>query len=191
MAGVAGPMLTSRRAAGARFLVGLAVGGAAGGVALAVPAYLVGTALSAVLDERIRLWVFVLVGVALAAADLANRTPHVWRQVPQQFVHTLPPGTLGLVWGFDLGLLFTTQKVASLIWIALAGVVLVEPSLVWVVLIGVAVLASLTVIVGSVQERTATWLMMMGRRKVTVFRRASGLTIAVLVIVAATQAWQG
>jgi len=29
------------------------------------------------------------------------------------------PGKLGVVWGFDLGLLFTTQKVVSLIWVAI------------------------------------------------------------------------
>lgn len=191
MAGVAGPMLLDRRAAGRRFLVGLAVGGAAGGTVLAVVAYLVASLLSAGLAEQVRLWIFAVVCVVLAAADLANRTPHVWRQVPQQLVNTLPPGALGLVWGFDLGLLFTTQKVASLIWVAVAAVTLVQPALVWVVLVGVAVLASLTVIVGSTRERTATWLIMRGRRKVTVFRRASGAAIAVLAIVSVIQAWQG
>jgi hypothetical protein len=188
MAGVAGPMLLDRRAAGVRFLAGLAVGGAAGGAALAVVAFLAASLLG-VLDDALRLWLFVPVAVVLAVLDLTNRTPHVWRQVPQQLVNTLPPGTLGLVWGFDLGLLFTTQKVASLIWVALAGVILVEPTLVWVVLVGVAVIASLAVIAGSSREKTATWLMLMGRHRMTMFRRASGAAIAALAVAAAVQAW--
>jgi hypothetical protein len=191
MTGVAGPMVRHRPASGIRFLAGLTVGAAAGGMALAVPAYLVGSLLNAALAERARLWAFVLLCVVLAAADLANRTPHVWRQVPQRLIDALPPGTVGLAWGFDLGLLFTTQKVTSLIWVAVAAVTLVQPAMVWAVLVGVAVLASLAVMVGSTRERTATWLIMKGRLRVPVFRRASAVAIAVLAITSAAQAWQG
>jgi hypothetical protein len=34
------------------------------------------------------------------------------------------PGRLGFIWAFDLGLLVTTQKTTSLLWIGLAGAVL-------------------------------------------------------------------
>lgn len=192
MAGVAGPMLRYHRTGGARFLVGLFVGGAAGGVVLAVPAYLLGNILDAVLAPPIRLGMLAVVCVVLGTADLMNRTPHVWRQVPQRLLHTLPPGTLGLVWGFDLGLLLTTQKVASLIWVAVAAVTLMQPGLAWIVLVGVAVLASMAVLVGSSSERAAVWLATKRKpRLVRHLRRASGVTILILAMLAAAEAWIG
>jgi hypothetical protein len=192
MAGVAGPMLRYHRTGGVRFLAGLIVGGAAGGVALAIPAYLLGSLLHAVLAPQLRLWVLVLVCVVFGTADLANRTPHVWRQVPQRLLHTLQPGTLGLTWGFDLGLLFTTQKVASLIWVAVAAVTLIQPALAWSVLVGVAVLASLAVLVGSTSERTADWLATKRKpRLVRHLRRAAGVLVLVLAVLTAGQAWIG
>lgn len=190
MAGVAGPMLRHRRTGGVRFLVGLMVGGAVGGVALAVPAYLLGGLLHAALAGRIRMWILVALGIALGMADLANRTPHVWRQVPQRLVHMLPPGTLGLTWGSDLGLLFTTQKVTSLVWVAIGAIALLRPAELWAVLVGVAVLASLAVMVGSSSERMTTWLATKKKpRLVMQIRRVSGMAILILAFLTALQAW--
>jgi hypothetical protein len=149
MAGVAGPMLRRSPAHGARFLGGLAAGGAAGGAVLAVPVYLIGRLLGP-LPLSVRVFGLVLVGLVLAVADLRQRTPHVWRQVPQSLWSRLSPGSLGLTWGFDLGLLFTTQKTTSLIWMALAALVLLQPSLAGVALIGISVLAVLAVAIASV-----------------------------------------
>ena len=115
MAGVAGPMMRRTRAGAARFLAGLTVGGIAGGLVLSLPVYLLGSALTSVMPLTGRVLLLAAICAVLAWADLRHRTPHVWRQVPQGLVRTLPPGSLGVVWGFDLGLLFTTQKTTSLI----------------------------------------------------------------------------
>jgi hypothetical protein len=140
MAGVAGPMGRRDRA---RFLLGLAAGGAAAGLVLSVPVYLVGQLLLAALPLPARVVALVVVALGLAAADLLGRTPHVWRQVPQRFIRTLPPGPLGLVWGFDLGLLVTTQKTTSLPWLALAAVALLDPSLAPLVLVTLSLVATI------------------------------------------------
>src|SRR5690348_1476054 len=105
MAGVAGPMWQRSRAQGARFLAGLAVGGVASGLVLAVVVFLFGRLAERALPLPVRVGVLVALAVGLGVADLAGRTPHVWRQVPQRLFHKLPPGLLGLTWGFDLGLL--------------------------------------------------------------------------------------
>jgi hypothetical protein len=185
-------MLRDRRRRGLRFLAGLIVGGAAGGIALAIPAYLIGTALHAVVPPTLRTWVLVLVCVGFGVADLLNRTPHVWRQVPQQLVQRFPPGALGLTWGFDLGLLFTTQKATSLIWISVAAVTLLQPGLVGLVLVGIAVLASLAVLVGSTSERTARWLVMKRKpRLVQHLRQVTGVSMVLLAVLTAVSVWVG
>src|SRR5215212_10467653 len=115
MAGVAGPMLRRSRSAATRFLIGLAIGGVAAGLLLALPTYVLGSVVRGLLPEQGRLMVLAAVCGLFALADLASRTPHVWRQVPQRLQDVLPPGALGAAWGFDLGLLVTTQKTTSLL----------------------------------------------------------------------------
>jgi hypothetical protein len=179
-------MLRRNRFEGLRFLVGLAVGGLVAGVLLAVPTYFAGTLLQAALPEWLRLAVLVAVAGWLGVADLRDRTPHIWRQVPQRLVRTLPGGTLGLVWGIDLGLLFTTQKTVSLIWLALAGVLLLDPGTAPLLLACVVLVASLLVSLWSMtryadlpERRSRTWVVRA--------RRASGVTIlAVALALAAT-----
>src|SRR3954469_2303619 len=127
MAGVAGPMLRDSSRDGVRFLVGLSAGAAAGALMISLVALLAGTVAASAMPEQARLFALAALCVAMGAADLANRTPHLWRQVPQTLARALPPGSLGTTWGFDIGLLFTTQKVGSLIWAALAAAVLIEP----------------------------------------------------------------
>ncbi len=134
MAGVAGPMLRRSMPRGARFLTGLLVGGLPASLLLAFVVAWLGGAVTSVLPDGWRRAAAVLVLLVLAAADLADRTPHVWRQVPQALVRSLPPGRLGLVWGFDLSLLFTTQKSTSLTWAGLAGTLLLAPQAAWGVL---------------------------------------------------------
>jgi hypothetical protein len=152
MAGVAGPMLTRDRPRGIRFLSGLLAGGAVASGLLGLLAYLVGTAFAALAPLPVREIAAGLAVVALGVADMANRTPHVWRQVPQRLVRTLPPGRLGLVWGFDLSLLVTTQKSTSLLWAALAWLVCLAPSHAVPVLLGVTAAGVLTIAL-----RAATW----------------------------------
>lgn len=191
MAGVAGPMLRYNRGGGVRFLVGLVAGGAVAGIVLAVPAYLLGSLVRAALSLPVRLWVLAALCVLFGVADLSNRTPHVWRQVPQRLVHSLPPGTLGAVWGFDLGLLFTTQKVASLIWVSLAAIVLLDPTVAAGVLASIAVLASLSVAALSALQQTAKTRSRGERQWVRRIRRTSGLALMILFVLTSVQAWQG
>lgn len=123
MVGVSNPMLRNRPRQGWRFLAGFAGGLAVAAAAVSVPLLLL-TSVAARVDETVRGLTLVALLVGLGVADLLNRTPHVWRQVPQRFVRELPPGWLGFVWACDLGLLVTTQKTTSLLWIGLAGLVL-------------------------------------------------------------------
>jgi hypothetical protein len=181
MAGVASPLLRYSRARGTRFLTGLAVGGTAGGLLLAVPVYLIGT-LAGHLPFAVRVGLLALVCAALGVADLLGRTPHVWRQVPQALVRTLPPGALGLAWGFDLGLLFTTQKTTSLIWGSLAAIVLLRPGLAAPVLPGIALVAALSMAVLSIGgfEPEAK----RSRRWIRSARRGSGLVMLAALLAA-------
>lgn len=191
MAGVAGPMLRYDRRGGLRFLIGLTVGGAAAGVVLAVPVYLLGNLAQATLSLPVRLWLLAALCLLLGVADLANRTPHAWRQVPQRMVHSLPPGALGAVWGFDLGLLFTTQKVVSLIWVAVAATVLLAPAAAAGVLVGIAVLASLPVAALSALQGTSRPVTKGERQWVRRIRGTSGMALMILVVLTSAQAWQG
>ena len=142
MAGVAGPMLQRSTASGVRFLAGLAAGGVAAGLLLAVPVYLAGSLADRFLPASVQVGVLVVVAIGLALADLAGRTPHVQRQVPQALVRSLPPGSLGLAWGFDLGLLITTQKTSSLLWLAIAAVALLGPATAPAALVAFSVVAT-------------------------------------------------
>ncbi|MFE5091256.1 hypothetical protein ACFRCI_12800 [Streptomyces sp. NPDC056638] len=188
MAGVAGPMLKRSRSRGTRFLVGLLAGEvvAAGLMSLAV--YVLGQGLALILGAP---WRESLTGVALVVfgvADLANRTPHIWRQVPQEHIRTMPPGMLGLTWGFDLGLLFTTQKSTSLIWGVLTAALLLHPASSALLLVGIALVG-----VAAVTVRSVTWSLVpitrFGDRVRSWFpwmRRAAGLG---LVLVGAYTVW--
>lgn len=127
MAGVAGPLLRESRATGVRFLVGLVLGSMIAGTVLALALVVTGGAFGSLLGQPIREVVAALALVALGVLDFLDRTPHIWRQVPQRFVRVLPAGQLGVIWGVDLGMLFTTQKTTSLIWGALVLSVLLSP----------------------------------------------------------------
>jgi hypothetical protein len=170
-------MLQRAKAEAVRFLAGLLVGGVVGATILALPLYLAGRMLGA-LPGWASLTTAVVLFVVLGVADLRQRTPHVWRQVPQSLWHRLTPGWLGVVWGFDLALLFTTQKTTSLIWACVVAVVLLKPSLVAVVLIAISVMSTVLVVVSTVTpgavtrtgvEWSGTW--------VSRIRRGSGLLI--------------
>jgi hypothetical protein len=91
-----------------------------------VPVFVLGR-LVGHLAEPVRWVLFGAVVVGFAVVDLTLRTPHVNRQVPQGLVRHLRPGRLGLIWGVDLATLFSTQKTTSLLWVTLAGLVLMTP----------------------------------------------------------------
>lgn len=123
MVGVSNPMMREDRTAGRRFLGGFGAGLAVAAAVVALPLMLVAAVLLHV-PATVRGVVLAVLLVGFGLADLLDRTPHIWRQVPQRFLRELGPGQLGFVWAADLGLLVTTQKTTSLIWIGLAGLVL-------------------------------------------------------------------
>lgn len=184
MAGVAGPM-TQMGAAGrkstAQFLIGLLVGELV--TALLISIFLGGVAASLQLllpSPSLRLAIIAVAGIGFGVADLLDRTPHIWRQVPQDYVHTLSPGIRGLIWGADLGLLVTTQKTTSLLWFGLVAAVLAGPQVVVVALVtsavfGVGIIAVLTI--KNIIPRPGT------RRFLKLTRIASG--VGMIIVVAA------
>ena len=182
MAWVAGPMRQRSRADGARFLTGLALGGVLAGLVLSVPVYLVGQLAVRYLPAPVRVGSLVVLALAFGVADLTGRTPHVWRQVPQKLVRTLPPGTLGLTWGFALGLLVTTQKTSSLLWLSIAAVTLLHPALAPGVLVGLSLVATLGIVVLTM---TVWTVVMKGGMDWTWIRRARWVTGAGMLAVAA------
>lgn len=191
MAGVAGPMLRRDRLQGTRFLTGLLAGGFAATLLLAAVLFGLGRLLERGLSPHVRLVVVVVTLVVLGVADIANRTPHIWRQVPQAYVRSIPSGRLGLVWGFDLSLLFTTQKSTSLTWAALAGTGLLVPSASASVLVGMTLLGVLTIAVRSAYysvrgmpdqgDRTRPWF--------TLIRRTCGVALLLAAAVLALRNW--
>ena len=188
MAGVAGPMLRSRVVAGARFLAGLLVGELLAGSLLAIPAFLLGEVAQATLSLPGRLWVLVAACVLFGVADLSSRTPGLRRQVPEHLIQQLPPGMLGVAWGFDLGLLFTTHKVSSFIWVALVAGVLLDPVAAAALVVGVTVgsAAAMTVlsVSGTDGASVTRWIV-----RLRLARRASGVALLTLAITTAVQAW--
>ena len=188
MAGVARPIIRKQTFAAVRFLAGFAFGALAAALVLGVCAVVVGTLLQALLPIGFRVMIVGGFCAALGAADLLNRTPHMWRQVPQEFARTLPMGFLGLTWGFDIGLLFTTQKVASLMWAAIAAVVLLRPADAPVLLVSMALLSAATI--GLSTARSANSLLNHGtrwdRRWLRIMRAGSGsllLAVAAFTII--------
>jgi hypothetical protein len=125
MVGVSNPIMRRDHREGWRFLAGFAAGLTVATAMLTGPLLLLAAA-ARLAPQPVRAGVLVALVVGLAVADLANRTPHVWRQVPQRFARELndQPGRLGFIWAVDLGLLVTTQKTTSLLWIGLAGAIL-------------------------------------------------------------------
>lgn len=182
MAGVAGPMAARDRYAAARFLSGLTAGELLGSVVVAVVIMAIGSSLAVAVPLAARIAVAGLVVIALGLADLGNRTPEMWRQVPQRLIHVLPPGRLGLAWGFDLGLLFTTKKTTSMSWAAVGVLLLVWPLPALYVVPGMAMAGVAAIVV-----RTGTFGLTDPRRwgnrrhLMTRFARAaSGCTLLIL-----------
>src|ERR1022692_728181 len=189
MAGVAGPMFRTSRSAGARFLAGLLAGEVAAAALIAVPFFVTGEAIKTVLAAPTRLWAVAVICALLGAADLANRTPRVQRQVPESLIGRLPPATLGLTWGFDLGLLFTTQKAVSLIWAAIAAIVLLDPAMAAGLTIGIAVITVLTVTTLSIWRRPGRNRLASWGSRLRFARQGSGLALIGIFAFTAVQAW--
>ncbi len=186
MVGVSGPLLADSPSAGRRFLLALTLAGVAGSAMLAA----VGVALSLALQRALplagRLTVLAGLAVAFGLADLADRTPQLFRQVPQRLVRELNPGMLGSVWGFDLGLIVTTKKVTSLGWLAMSGAVLISPALVPVCVISIGLTTSLAIVVWANRIRNDTQCLVKRRRpwmsRTRAFSGSALLAVAVLTV---------
>lgn len=188
MAGVAGPMLRRSKAEGSRFLAGLMVGELLSASVLAAVVYPLGTVVGLVVPAFVREILLAVVVATFGVLDLKNRTPHVWRQVPQRYVRSMSPGWLGLVWGFDLGLLFTTQKSTSLLWAALAAAGLLAPGSAWLMLPVMAFVSVLTVVLRSVYLQLPK-AVDMSRPWFAPMRRALGVVQVGLAAVVLIGAW--
>jgi hypothetical protein len=182
MTGVAGPLLAVNRRQGVRFLFGLLLGGVLAAALLSLAVMVVGRLAGAAVSEDARRLALVTIMSCLGLADVFNRTPHLWRQVPQRLALSAPPFARGLVWGFDLGLLFTTQKVTSLTWVVLAAMTALRPDEAVVPLFAVAVASNAAIAGGAVLgARSVALLPKWDRQWQTWIRRTSGATILVLV----------
>lgn len=184
MAGVAGPMMQRERETARRFVGGLLVGLLLGALALALVVSVLGVVVRGVASVAVLNAFLAVICLGFGTADILNRTPHVWRQVPQRFVRTLPSGQLGVVWGFDLGLLVTTQKAASLLWVLLVALLVLEPSLAPVALVATAFAFWLgTVIVAVTWSRAGSHLAAKsGGISLRIVRGFSGLLLVILGI---------
>lgn len=189
MVGVASPL---HRVPGAvKFYGGFAAGLVVSGLVLVLVLAPVSLAVNAVPGE----WrTAFLAGAALAFGllDLLGRTPHLSRQVPQRFaLQGLPMGSLGLVYGADVGLLVTTIKVTSLLWVAIVGSVLTGSATVVLATVMTAALVQATAVVllSALDQRSLTDLRFWGRKAGRWTRSAQllgGLTAVLLAAVTIT-----
>ncbi|WP_163509069.1 hypothetical protein [Fodinicola acaciae] len=92
------------------------------GTGLAAVALLAGVSLMssayALISPRLGYGIVAVAVGTLLVLDIFGRTPHLDRQTPQRLA-VLPAPVRGLLWGLDIGLLFTTIKVTSLVWVML------------------------------------------------------------------------
>jgi len=102
-----------------RFYVGFTLGGLAASLFVSVPIMLLAKLGSGVAEGG-RVAICAAGGMVFAVQDFRHRTPFLRRQVPQDLsLETQNPGFVGLYYGADMGLLFTTQKTTSLVWFGL------------------------------------------------------------------------
>jgi hypothetical protein len=190
MAGVASPLIREKPRDGIRFLLGLTVGATVGALVISVAAYMLGSLVRAIAPTEGRLLSLAVICAALGVADFAGRTPQVWRQVPQALLRVLPPGRLGTVWGFDLGLFLTTQKVVSLTWAVLAAVIFLQPEVAPLLFGSMAIAFSLTIAAWSIAGGDGahpprpphSWLQLRS------LRAMSGTALLTICLLTATQA---
>ncbi len=184
MAGVASPMREEDRRRFARFAAGLTIGHLVAAMLLALLLGFGGELIARLLPHTGRVVLAGVLGLGFGIADLLDRTPHVWRQVPKRFIGMLSPGTLGTVWGFDLGLLVTTQKTTSLLWASIPAVALLAPARLPVVLAGFSLVWLLATVLGSLRPWATQIGGRLGRHWQPPLRRITGAALVVTGLVA-------
>lgn len=182
MVGVSDPALRRSRREGVALLSSIAVGYLVATILLVIELFLASEALAG-LPELSRRVLLIVALTAVGVADLTNRTPYMRRQVPQRFVRDLLPVSRGLLWGLDLGLLFTTQKTVGLLWAVLLWATLqASPGATAIALVvGAAVYLSATLIttLSGSRERPVR-LVGLDDQLTRRLRLGSGLTILML-----------
>ncbi len=177
MVGVSSPMFLYRRGDAARFFVGHFIGLALAATGLALVLYPIAQGLAAAATLATRTLLAGVLCVTLGLFDVLDKTPQSWRQTPQRYVRTLRPLGLGFVYGIDVGLLVSTQKVTSLLWAAIVGVTLVSPELLLAVLYGVVAVLGLSVFTQAAFLSPLEWSGVCGlgvMRAVRIVRLVSG-----------------
>jgi hypothetical protein len=91
----------------------------------------VGFVFSVVWGTGLRLPLPIVISTTLlfGTLDLIGKTPMAQRQTPQRLIRFPNASVRGLVWGFDIGLLWSTRKTSSLIWSGLIVLSLTRPSI--------------------------------------------------------------
>lgn len=126
MVGVSAPLRHEAPTKCLRLLIGLGIGLLAASGVLAAAATSAIAAATRITGSTVNVSIAAAAIGILGLLDMADRTPHTWRQVPQlNLTGEFPALRVGLVWGFDLGLVFTTQKATSLLW---AGMIFASTS---------------------------------------------------------------
>lgn len=128
MVGVTNPGSAARKGHRLWSLASLSAGYAITTLFLVIALATVSEVMSALLTESVRRTSLIFILAALGLADLVGHTPQTQRQVPQRFVRDLSIVPRNFFWGLDLGLLFTSQKTTSLIWMAISAAILLGTS---------------------------------------------------------------
>ncbi|HEY6149771.1 MAG TPA: hypothetical protein VIW19_04580 [Gaiellaceae bacterium] len=138
MIGVIGPLVQGKRqlrgsvGSVAAFALGAVAGAATTGVLVA----LLAAGVQSLADEGARAVAVGVAGCALLLIDLGLRTPTVRRQTCSTWYRERGPRFAWPVWGFDLGLGFSTIRLSSLYWLMVLFVAaFVPPVLVPLVLV--------------------------------------------------------
>lgn len=119
MVGVTSPLIRNGKTRDGVALFGWYVMGTAfAGSIVFTGLSIISLGVSAVLPAGARYLLLAFCVGVLLVLDVFGKTPHVSRQTAQRLVD-LPPSVRGFAWGLDIGLLFTTIKVTSLVWVLL------------------------------------------------------------------------
>ena len=177
MAGVTGPLARRDKHVAIHFVVGLAAGYVVAGVILSLAIESAGVAANALLTAGARLAAVVMACLVLLTLDAIGRTPQWPRQVPVRLFGLLRPGILGFAWGLDLGILVTTRKNSSAVWLLVIGATLTLPIAALPMLLAFSAASAAIVFVRSGNHAQTP-------RSVAMFRAASFCLMPAVVLVA-------
>jgi hypothetical protein len=132
MLGVAMPLVqAAQRWRSWIFVAGaFAAGAVIGSFSIGLITWGIGSQLQRHVPESSRYGLVGVVGLLLLAADTGIgrlRTPSLMRQTSPHFFQRLGPVKAFVLWGIDIGLGFSTIRVTSLYWFALAAAMLAAP----------------------------------------------------------------